>query len=301
MWIYYGLLAAFFLGFHGICKKASVRGNQVVPVLFFTTLSGLIFLLPLYLLSLFQSEIAIDLGLFINPLGFEDHLFIAFKSLLMTFSFTLGYSALKHLPISIVSPIRASGPFFTLLGALFIYGEKPSLVQWLGFSLIIISMWLYSRVGKLEGINFRKNKWIVAIAVATFFGSSSGLYDKFLIQYQEYAPQTVQFWFFFYIVIFVGIVNLFKIYSNKEEVFKMQWRWSIPLVGVLLVLADFTYFKGLQDKEAMIMLLSAVKRCQIFIAVFVGGWLFKEQNKRKKIIPLLGVFIGVLLILFATV
>ncbi|QZT37830.1 EamA family transporter [Halosquirtibacter xylanolyticus] len=300
MWIYYGLLAALFLGFHGICKKISVKDNKVIPVLFLTSLSGLIFISPIYFISRLQPELAQNWGLYINPIEAKDHLLIFFKSLLMTFSWILGYSALKHLPISIVSPIRAAGPFFTLLGALFIYGESPSIIQWAGFTMILISMWLYSKIGKLEGIDFRRNRWIIAIILATLFGASSGLYDKFLIQYQSYEPQTVQFWFFFYVVTLVGIVLLWMNFKQPIQVKGIQWRWSIPFVGVLLVLADFSYFHGLQNKEAMIMLLSAVKRCQIFIAVFIGGWIFKEKNKKKKLIPLLGVFIGVLMILFAT-
>ncbi|QZE15455.1 DMT family transporter [Halosquirtibacter laminarini] len=301
MWIYYGLLAALFLGFHGICKKMSVKENKVIPVLFLTTLSGLFFILPIFILSRIAPATAQDLGIYIETIGPKDHLLICIKSLLMTCSWILGYSALKHLPISIVSPIRAAGPFFTLLGALFIYGETPSPVQWIGFCIILISMWLYSRVGKLEGIHFTKNRWIISIVLATLFGSSSGLYDKFLIQYQNYSPLTVQFWFFFYVVIMVGGVLTWLILKDQNHVKDTSWRWTIPMVGILLVLADYSYFRGLQDPAAMIMLLSAVKRCQIFIAVFIGGWIFKEKNRKKKLIPLLGVFIGVLLILFATV
>ena len=47
------------------------------------------------------------------------------------------------------------------------------------------------------------------------------------------------------------------------------------------------------------MLLSAIKRSQILIAVLLGGILFKEKNKRKKLVPLLGVMLGVGLILYS--
>jgi drug/metabolite transporter (DMT)-like permease len=46
------------------------------------------------------------------------------------------------------------------------------------------------------------------------------------------------------------------------------------------------------------MLLSAIKRSQLVIAVVVGGLIFKEKNKRKKLIPLTGILIGVFLILY---
>ena len=67
----------------------------------------------------------------------------------------------------------------------------------------------------------------------------------------------------------------------------------------MLQTADYFYFKALQDSEALIMLLSAIKRSQILIAVVVGGLVFKEKNKRKKLIPLAGILLGVFLILYS--
>ena len=72
------------------------------------------------------------------------------------------------------------------------------------------------------------------------------------------------------------------------------------MVGILLQAADYFYFKALQDPDALIMLLSAIKRSQIIIAVVIGGLVFKEKNKRQKLIPLAGVLTGVLLILMSS-
>ena len=55
----------------------------------------------------------------------------------------------------------------------------------------------------------------------------------------------------------------------------MALKMTIVAVGILLVAADYFYFKALQDPGALIMLLSAIKRSQILIAVVVGGLVFK--------------------------
>jgi uncharacterized membrane protein len=217
----------------------------------------------------------------------------------MSASWVLAYQALKHLPITIVTPIRSAGPFFTFIGAILIYQEKPNMLQWIGFFLIIFSVILYSRIGKKEGIIFKKNKWIFAIIGATFLGASSGLYDKYLVQNLALNPQTLQFWFCFYtmlILLIILTITWFP-YAEKRKAFK--WRWTIPMIGILLVGADYFYFKALQDPDALIMLLSAIKRSQLIIAVVIGGIVFKEKNKRKKLVPLLGIMIGVFLILFS--
>lgn len=217
----------------------------------------------------------------------------------MTASWILAYQALKHLPITIVTPIRSSSPFFTFIGAILIYNEQPTTLQWIGFFVIIFSVALYSKIGKKEGIDFKRNKWIFAIIGATFLGASSGLYDKFLIQTLSLNAQTLQFWFCWYtilILVVISSINWFP-FPNKRKEFK--FRWSIIAVGVLLQTADYFYFKALEDPDALIMLLSAIKRSQILIAVVIGGLVFKEKNKRKKIIPLAGITLGVFLILYS--
>lgn len=299
MWMYLGLLAALFLGLHNLCKKHAVRGNEVFPVLLGTISSGFLLLLPLYIGSVFYEDYMRETPFYITVIPWKIHGFIAIKSAIMAASWVLAYQALKHLPITIVTPIRSAGPFFTFIGALVIYQEKPTVLQWIGFFLIIGSVLLYSRIGKKEGIHFKSNKWIFAIIGATFLGASSGLYDKFLIQHLDLNPQTLQFWFSWYTVLILLLILTITWFPYKEKRKAFQFRWTIIAVGVLLVAADYFYFKALQDPDALIMLLSAIKRSQILIAVVVGGLLFKEQNKRKKLIPLAGIMLGVFLILYS--
>ena len=158
---------------------------------------------------------------------------------------------------------------------------------------------LYSKIGKKEGINFKRNKWIFAIIGATFLGASSGLYDKFLIQNLSLNPQTLLFWFSWYTILILLVILTITWLPYKEKRKAFQWRWTIIAVGFLLQAADYFYLKALQDPEALIMLLSAIKRSQLIIAVVVGGLIFKEQNKRKKLVPLFGILIGVFLILYS--
>lgn len=299
MWMYLGLLAALFLGLHNLCKKHAVQGNEVFPVLFGTIVAGFLLLLPTYIGSRMYPEYMKEIQLFVTDIPLKTHGFIFIKSTIMASSWVLAYQALKHLPITIVTPIRSAGPFFTFIGAIVIYKEAPNFAQWIGFFLIIFSVMLYSKIGKREGIYFKRNKWIFAIIGATFLGASSGLYDKFLIQSLALNPQTLQFWFCFYTTLLLLLILLVTWFPHKEKRKAFTFRWSIPLVGILLQTADYFYFKALQDPEALIMLLSAIKRSQIIIAVVGGGLLFKEQNKRKKLVPLAGIMAGVFLILYS--
>jgi len=299
MWMYLGLLAALFLGLHNLCKKHAVQGNEVFPVLLGTIIAGFLILLPFYLCSVFYPEYMLETNFYIAQIPWKTHGFIIIKSAIMSASWVLAYQALKHLPITIVTPIRSAGPFFTFIGAIIIYQEKPNSWQWVGFFLIILSVVLYSRIGKKEGIHFKRNKWIFAIVGATFLGASSGLYDKFLVQSLTLNPQTLQFWFCFYTIILLIIILSVTWFPYKEKRRAFKFRWSIPAVGVLLQAADYFYFKALLNPDALIMLLSAIKRSQLIIAVVIGGIIFKENNKREKLVPLFGILGGVFLILYS--
>ncbi|WP_405224717.1 EamA family transporter [Dokdonia sp. Asnod1-B02] len=299
MWMYLGLLAALFLGLHNLAKKHAVQGNEVLPVLLGTLCAGFVLILPFFIGSRFFPEYTKEIGFYITPIPWKTHGFIIIKSMIMTASWILAYQALKHLPITIVTPIRSAGPFFTFIGAIFIYREQPNALQWVGFFVIILSVILYANIGKKEGIHFRKNKWIFAIIGATFLGASSGLYDKFLIQNLSLNPQTLQFWFCWYTILMLLAILAITWFPKAKKRQAFTFRWTIIAVGVLLQTADYFYFKALQDPDALIMLLSAIKRSQLIIAVVIGGLVFKEKNKRKKLVPLAGILLGVFLILYS--
>jgi bacterial/archaeal transporter family protein len=54
-WILLSLLSAVFLGVYDLLKKVSVRDNAVVPVLFFSTIAGVVVWLPFIVWSHYSS------------------------------------------------------------------------------------------------------------------------------------------------------------------------------------------------------------------------------------------------------
>ncbi|MEN8804891.1 MAG: EamA family transporter, partial [Wenyingzhuangia sp.] len=239
MWVYYGLITAFFLSINALCRKRSVKGNAVFPVLLVSNGISALLLAPVFIGSFICPAYMKELDFYIPSIALEDHFYIGVKSLIMSCSWVLAFYALKYLPITIVTPIRSAGPFFTFLGAIMIYRESPTALQWLGFCLIVLSMLAYSKIGKKEGIVFKNNKAISAIVAATFLGACSGLYDKFLFQYQQYNVVTVQWWFFFYVTLIMSLLVYFVYLPRKKEMGRFTWHWSILVIGLFILLADY--------------------------------------------------------------
>ena len=158
---------------------------------------------------------------------------IVLKSFIVVSSWLFAYYALKNLPITIASPIKASQTILTLVGAIFIFGERLNLYQWIGVLIALAAFWLLSISGKKEGIDFKHNKWIWCIVMATITGAISGLYDKFLMQRLMLDRMTVQSWYNLYQVGMMGLMMIFIWYPYRKRNTPFQWRWSIDRKSVV--------------------------------------------------------------------
>ncbi|WP_108821429.1 DMT family transporter [Dysgonomonas sp. Marseille-P4361] len=298
MWLIFAFVSAFFLGCYDICKKKSVNKNAVIPVLFLNTLFCSLLLLPLVLISRFSPDTLYGTVGYVPSVSIETHGYIFIKSVIVLTSWIFGYFAIKHLPLTITGPINATRPVMTLLGALFIFGERLNLYQWIGVIITIISFFLLSLSGKKEGISFHKNKWILFMIFASIAGAASGLYDKFLMQ--QFSSTAVQFWFNSYQCLLMLIILLVLWYPKRKNTSPFEWRWSIILVSVFLTIADFVYFYALTDPDAMISIVSMVRRSSVLVSFAGGVLLFHEKNLKGKAIDLALIIIAMFFLYLGT-
>jgi len=295
MWVFYATISAVLLGFYDVCKKQSLNRNAVIPVLFFASLTGAILFVVLLLASRLAPAFK-DSILYIPTSGFKAHLFYMLKSVIVGTSWLFAYKALKHLPITIVTPIRSTSPLWTIIGALIIFAESPTTNQWIGMAIILMFFYLFSLAGKSEGIFFLKNKYVGFIVIATFIGAASGLYDKFLLQHHNRLA--VQAWATVYMVFFYLPFITFIWWKKRNTQQRFTWRWTIPLIGLLLAMADYAYFYALHHDDALISVISVVRRCSVVFSFTLGGILFKDKKMGFKAILLIGILMGVAYLIF---
>jgi transporter family protein len=276
-----------------------LQKNAVLPVLFFAVVFGAILFLPAMVASRTNPEAMIKAGVFVPAVPWIEHLHLLAKAVIVAASWVLGYFALKHLPISIVSPIYVTGPVWTLLGAIVLFREHPTILQYAGFSVMVVSYYAFSVLGSKEGIIFHSNRWVVFALLATLIGAASGLYDKYLIHTLAYSPVVVQAWFSIYLVPVLGIVLLLFWFPGRGRYTPFAWRWSIPLIGGFLLIADFAYFRAIRSEECLIGILSML-RCGCMAVSFVAGaTMFNEVRMPSKTLALAGLLAGVCLILLS--
>lgn len=297
-WVALSILSALFLGIYDLLKKNAVRDNAVLPVLFYGVVAGAAVWLPFVIWSA-VSPASIPFPFFkVASLTGQEHIWLLAKSTIVSGSWLLGYFALKHLPLSTAGPIRSTGPLWTIFIAVVFVGESPGRMQWLGVAVILASFYAFSLAGKKEGIHFHRNHWIWFMIGATILGACSSIYDKFLLQKIGIPPNTVQAWFSLYLVV---VLLPFYIGWQKGLWTKtnFQWRWSIPLIGIGLLVADILYFTAIRDPDSLISVISPIRRMSVIITFFGGVFLWNERsNLAWKCCCLAGMLFGVFLLNF---
>jgi bacterial/archaeal transporter family protein len=295
-WIAATLASALFLGCYDLCTKHAVHENAVLPVLFLANVCSATIWLTLLGLQRLAPTLLPDI--FAVPhLTLFQHAQLALKSVIVAASWLCTYFAVKHLPVSIASPVRATGPVWTLAGALLILAERPTLLQMAGIVTTLASFILLSVAGRGEGVHFHRNKWIWWLVAGTILGAVSGLYDKYLLGRRGFAASTVQAWFAIYLALLflpAAVGWKFRWWTRNE----FHWRWSIPFLSITLLTADFLYFGALRNPMALIALVASLRRGSVLVG-FAGGLLFfGERSNWQKWIAVFGIVGGIILAVF---
>jgi len=294
MWILFAFLSAALLGVYDVFKKISLDKNAVIPVLFLNVLFCCIIFLPLLIISFVAPDWIANTIFDMPPISGKQHALLILKAAIVLSSWISAYFALKHLPITIASPIKATQPILTLVGALLIFGERLNLYQWLGVLIAIISFILLSQSSKKEGIRFTHNKWVLLILISIIMGTVSGLYDKYIMT--QIDRMNVQVWYNYYQLVMMGIILLAFWFPKRKKTTPFHWNNAIPMIALFLVVADFFYYFALSDNAAMISIVSLVRRSSVAVSFSIGALYFKERNLKAKAIDLVLVLIGMLFI-----
>ena len=289
-------MSAALLGCYDSFKKHALKGNAVIPVLFLNTLFSSLIFLPFIVIS--GTSDRLDGGIFhVASGGWEMHKYIVMKAVIVLSSWILGYFGMKHLPLTIVGPINATRPVMVLVGALLVFGERLNIWQWTGVLLAVASFLLLSRSGKKEGIDFKHDNWIYMIVGAAALGALSGLYDKYLMAPVESGGvgldrMMVQSWYNIYQCAMMGMMLWLLWWPKHEETTPFHWSWSILGVSLFLSAADFMYFYSLSLPDAMISIVSMIRRGSVVVSFMFGAMFFHEKNLKAKAFDLALVLLG---------
>ena len=287
-WTAWILLSAVFLALYDLAKKASVRDNAVLPVLLCSTCCGC---------AAFVAGVAVcgKLPEVLASVGGRALGLAAIKSVIVSTSWIFTFMALRTLPITIATPIRASAPALVFVAAFFLYGEVPSWIQAVGMLAVFGGYFAFSWAGEPEGLGVFRNKAVGCAIVGACFSALSSIWDKYVFQVAAAPVETVQFLFQ------IGLVLVYALVLGGQRLLglhhdRFEFRPTIPLVGVLLAMADWLYFRGLAVPDAPISVGSLLRRFSVVITFVLGAKFFHETNLKRKALALAAILVGVILL-----
>ena len=305
MWVVLAFISALCLGFYDICKKISLRDNDVVDVLTVSVLiSSVILSVPLCL-SRFWPEIMSNTLYYVPRLDGHAHALTFLKACIVLSSWVFGYISLKHLPISVVNPWQATRPMWTLVGALLLFDERLNTWQWVGVLIALGSILAFSFKKPLTYNTQHSTLYIyyICLALAILIGACSGLYDKYMMRH--YDHNAVQVYYTFYQVLMMLVVWI--VYHRKQVKPFLNPQRSmlrnilpIALISVFLVISDNVYMLALRDPDSLIAVVSTIRRGGAVIGFAYGLLFLKEENPWKKVLSMIGVLAGLVCLALGT-
>lgn len=292
MWIWMTLASALLLGVYDVAKKKALAKNDVYHVLLTATFFTTLILLPF----LFFGPVAPG-GKAVFAAPAKHYLCLMLKAVLVSASWVSGMIGLKLLPITTVSTLKASRPMFVVLFSILLFGERLNALQWCGVVVVLAALYLLSRASAGEGIRFSSSKGFWAVVISILAGVASALYDKRILAGLDMDPMFVQFWANCFVTVILAVLVVIRACIGPAgERPKFTWDWVLVFIAVFITAADALYFFALKQPDAMLSVISLVRRSSAIVAFLLGAWIFREKNLGKKGLIMLLLFCGILLL-----
>lgn len=303
MWTFLAFISALCLGFYDVSKKIALRDHPVVDVLTLSVCFSAVLLSVPLICSRFCPAMMVGTPFYVPTMDLQAHLFTVLKSLIVLSSWVCAYMALKHLPISVVSPMQATRPMWTLVGALLIFGERLNTWQWIGVcialgTILAFSFFTRKPRNSRDYRDPRINRYYVALALAILLGAASGLYDKYLMR--RYDHNAVQVYYTFYqAVMMMGVwVIEYARHPRSPRVTSFSSFLPIALISIFLIISDNVYMLALRDPDSLIAVVSTIRRGGAVIGFAYGLLFLKEENPLPKVLCMIGIGVGLLCLAF---
>lgn len=303
MWTFLAFISALCLGFYDISKKIALRDHPVVDVLTLSVCFSAVLLSVPLICSRLWPEMMTDTPFYVPIMDLQAHLFTVLKSLIVLSSWVCAYMALKHLPISVVSPMQATRPMWTLVGALLIFGERLNTWQWIGVcialgTILAFSFFTRKPRNSRDYRDPRINRYYVALALAILLGAASGLYDKYLMR--RYDHNAVQVYYTFYQAVMMAIVWMVEYTRHPRSPRGTSFSSLLPiaLISIFLIISDNVYMLALRDPDSLIAVVSTIRRGGAVIGFAYGLLFLKEENPLPKVLCMIGIGVGLLCLAF---
>ncbi|MFH1316970.1 MAG: DMT family transporter [Candidatus Woesearchaeota archaeon] len=207
--------------------------------------------------------------------------------------------SVRHLDVSLFSPLQNISPFFLVIFAFLILGEVPSLIQFLGIFLLLVGTYFleidFKKHNLLSPIKtIIKSRYIHFTLFAMLIFSLTSVFDKFTLTH--YADP-ITFMFFLWLFISLHLMVMESYTNGFGEILKDIRKSGklIFLISFFGIIQNLLYILAINLQN--VSLVVPLRRISTLFSTILGGKFFHEKNLSVKITACIILIIGAVLII----
>lgn len=288
-WYIFALGCAFLVSISTVIEKKALMKEHAMEFSAVLAIFNLIISLPLLKFA--------DLTIFHNNMNLLILIYMA--SLLGSVAFLFVAKSLRHMNISVVSPLLNFNPAIVAVLAFVILGEKITSIQLLGIIILMVGAYiLESKDGRKNFTRilneFKTSRYMHYLGLSFLLYGLSSIIDKIVLGFVTPVTYILVIHFFIAVNFFIMI----HIFHNGMSGIINGIRNAGKIIFLIAVLT--TSYRLLQSQAismAYVSLVIPIKKLSTLFATIIGGEVFHEKDILKKSIACIVMLIGVYLII----
>ena len=223
---------------------------------------------------------------------------IFFSASLGAGGFLLTAKALRHMEISVISPLKNFSPAFTAFLAFIFLSEQLTLMHVAGISVLILGSYIleidfekHDMLGPL--IEIKNSKYIHVLFGSLAFYAVSAISGKYALSFAN--PITVLFLTQLFVAI-VFLVYITVFYDGKRDIIDGFENAGKIIVAIAALTVSYRVLQYQAMSMEYVSLVIPIKRMSTLFSTVIGGELFHEEGVWRKSMACVIMILGATLI-----
>lgn len=275
MWIFNGLMAAFFSGLTTFFAKISLDKDNSILITGIRTIVITIFTVICYLIFKEASTI-----------NYNTIIFIILSGISTAVLWIVYFKALSLQDISLVTPIDKLSIVVTLILSCIFFNEQITIIKIISMTFIIFGTFLMVNKSNKKD----NNKWLLYAFLTAIFTSLSTILGKVGLKSVDVYLATM-----LRTITVLMIIWFIIIYKKEFKKISKRNLLFITLSGISTGLSWLFYFKALKEKDASIVF--PLEKLSAAVCILLSIIFLKEKLDKKRILGFIFILFGTLVLI----
>jgi drug/metabolite transporter (DMT)-like permease len=226
-------------------------------------------------------------------------LLVAVVAILAATAYLLAAKSVRHMDISVTSPLFVLGPGITAVLAFLFLGEGLTLQQVIGLVVLIVGSFTLQMKKGESIIQFFKDiyhsRYILLLVLSLLIYGFTSIMDRALLSKYGFEPG-----FYLGLVhVFIAVVFIIMLALFHDGLVGIKngfAKYGSYIFVIALLTVGYRFFQVQATALAFVGLVSAVKRTSSLFTTIIGGEIFHEGHLLRKSIACAVMICGVLLL-----